>query len=383
MLSHTILAASLGLAASLVLSRLVVGGAFRRRLLIVGGGPDAARLIDAVGSRAHSRYQIIGVVSEPSPRPTAAAVTPWIGPIARLDRLIAATKPTAIAIAMAGSARAAMRLAAGQLLDARLHGVEVEEATSLLERVTGKIAIEALTPDSLVRSEGFRHVEAGRVDLSSLVARALSFVCAFVSLLALAPLLALIALAIRIDSPGPVLFVQRRVGRGGAAFDLWKFRTMHHRTVETSEWVSDNVHRITRVGHWLRRFRLDEFPQFVNVLRGEMNIVGPRPHPATNYPLFLDRIPFYAARTAIRPGITGWAQVRYGYANGLEEETEKMRYDLYYVKHRSLLFDLRILAETVVVVCFDRTGHEAAADRGQAARGVRPARREPDATNVA
>ena len=118
--------------------------------------------------------------------------------------------------------------------------------------------------------------------------------------------------------------------------------------------MRDNADRITRVGRWLRRFRLDELPQLVNVLRGEMNLVGPRPHPSSNYQLFCDRFRCTCCRESVRPGITGWAQVRYGYANRLDEETEKMRYDLYYIKHRSLSFDARILAETVLVVLVDR-----------------------------
>jgi lipopolysaccharide/colanic/teichoic acid biosynthesis glycosyltransferase len=117
-------------------------------------------------------------------------------------------------------------------------------------------------------------------------------------------------------------------------------------------WVRDNEDRITRVGRVLRKFRLDELPQFWNVLRGDMNLVGPRPHPVVNYELFTREIPYYALRAAVRPGVTGWAQVRYGYANNLEEETEKMRYDLYYVKHLSVWLDLRILLDTVKVVVF-------------------------------
>jgi lipopolysaccharide/colanic/teichoic acid biosynthesis glycosyltransferase len=114
------------------------------------------------------------------------------------------------------------------------------------------------------------------------------------------------------------------------------------------------------VGRWLRRFRFDELPQLVNVFRGEMNLVGPRPHPVSNYDLFVKHIPFYWLRSSVRPGITGWAQIRYGYANSLEEETEKMRYDLYYIKHRSLSLDLRILVGTFLVLLFDSRSHEAA-----------------------
>jgi lipopolysaccharide/colanic/teichoic acid biosynthesis glycosyltransferase len=122
----------------------------------------------------------------------------------------------------------------------------------------------------------------------------------------------------------------------------------------TSEWANDNSDRITRVGKWLRKFRLDELPQFVNIIRGDMNLVGPRPHPVSNIELFGEEIPYYSLRAVVRPGITGWAQVRLGYANNLEEETEKMRYDLYYIKRLSFWLDLRILFDTVKIVIFGR-----------------------------
>ena len=175
---------------------------------------------------------------------------------------------------------------------------------------------------------------------------------AVVGLLALGVVIGLVALAIKADSRGPVFFVQERVGLHNVPFRLIKFRTMRPDDSDTSEWVADNGHRITRVGKVLRKFRLDELPQFLNVLRGDMNLVGPRPHPVSNFNLFMEQIPFYSLRSAVRPGVTGWAQVRYGYANNLKEETEKMRYDLYYVKHLSLWLDLRVLFDTIKVVLF-------------------------------
>ena len=181
-----------------------------------------------------------------------------------------------------------------------------------------------------------------------------------------APLFLLIALLIKLDSRGPVLFVHERVGLGGRRFRLLKFRTMHPADGATSEWVCENEDRITRVGRWLRKFRLDELPQFVNILRGDLNFIGPRPHPASNFDLFDRVVPYYWLRTLIQPGVTGWAQVRYGYANNLEEETEKMRYDLYYIKHRSFLLDLRILLDTARVVLLGRGAESAESPAGEA-----------------
>jgi lipopolysaccharide/colanic/teichoic acid biosynthesis glycosyltransferase len=173
---------------------------------------------------------------------------------------------------------------------------------------------------------------------------------------------------IKLDSRGPLLFVQARAGLGGRPFRLLKFRTMHPASGPTSEWARDNDQRITRAGRWLRKFRLDELPQFVNMLRGDMNLVGPRPHPLSNFDLFSRTVPYYWLRSLVRPGVTGWAQVRHGYANDLEEETEKMRYDLYYIKHRSILRDIHILLDTVRVVLL-----------GRGAESVEPARTEAPA----
>jgi lipopolysaccharide/colanic/teichoic acid biosynthesis glycosyltransferase len=164
-----------------------------------------------------------------------------------------------------------------------------------------------------------------------------------------------------------VFFVQQRTGMDDRPFPLLKFRTMHEGGGDRSDWVRDNEDRITRVGRWLRRFRIDELPQLVNVLRGEMNLIGPRPHPTRNQAEFLERIAYYGLRSTVPPGITGWAQVRYGYANDLEEETEKMRYDLYYIKHRSVWLDVRIAFATAAMVLL---GLGATGVRRRAARRV-------------
>jgi lipopolysaccharide/colanic/teichoic acid biosynthesis glycosyltransferase len=173
---------------------------------------------------------------------------------------------------------------------------------------------------------------------------------AIAGLILLAPFLAVIALVIKLDSRGPVLFFQDRAGKNGQSFRLWKFRTMHPAEVHRSEWVQDNFDRITRAGRLLRRFRIDELPQLVNILRGEMNLVGPRPHPMSNQEVFMERIAYYGLRSTVRPGVTGWAQIQYGYANNIDQETEKMRYDLYYVKNRSLWLDVTIIVRTFAIM---------------------------------
>ena len=337
----------LAVIAAFVVTNMRVRHASQKRVIVVGTGARAAEIAGEIGSQS-SGYQVIGVVDDSDGRHRPSG-TPWLGPIARLDQIIAWARPAWIVMAPSKGAR----VPEAPLLRARLRGVCVEYATNFLERATGKLAIEILRPSTLILCDGFRHVEGVRGDLSLAMTRGLSVVASAVGLVLLAPFLALIAILVKLDSPGPVFFVQKRVGRGGREFDLIKFRTMKHVDDRKSEWVRDNTDRITRVGRWLRRFRLDELPQFVNVLRGDMNLVGPRPHPVCNYKLFLEHIPYYGLRECARPGITGWAQVQYGYANSLEEETEKMRYDLYYIKHRSLWLDLKILIKTLRVLALD------------------------------
>jgi exopolysaccharide biosynthesis polyprenyl glycosylphosphotransferase len=328
----------------------------QERLLFVGSSRSAEALVREIERRPALHWRVLGLVAD---RTSGAPppIGPWLGPIADLPAIIASTCPTRLVLAPdVRRSRAAQQT----LLDARLAGIAAGRARDLIERVTGKLPIERLTPRHLLDAPGFDHADVTIADPMHHVARLYSAAGAAIGLLLTAPLLGLIALAIHLDSPGPAIFVQERLGMGGRTFRLYKFRTMRESQGPRSEWVSDNSDRITRVGRWLRRFRLDELPQLVNVLDGDMNLVGPRPHPSSNGPLFLARIPHYRLRFAVRPGLTGWAQVRYGYANSLEEEIEKMRYDLYYIKHRSMAFDLRILAATLWTLVFDGRNHEAA-----------------------
>ncbi len=307
------------------------------RVLILGGNPLGRQIIEEIERRPQLGYAVVGVVENSED----------------LGRTIEATRPNRIVVALAERRG---RLPLYPLLESRARGILVEDAAETYERLTGKLALEALSPSSVIFSPDFYR---SRLHLG--LSRALSLLTSVIGLIVLAPVLSLIMLLIKLDSRGPVFFVQERVGRCGRSFRLIKFRTMHPVSRPTSEWERDNCDRITRVGKWLRRFRLDELPQLVNVLRGDMNLVGPRPHPVTNLELMIlavrnlsevsgDAVPYYSLRCSVRPGITGWAQIRYRYANTLEEEMEKVCYDLYYLKHMSFWLDLQILFETAKIV---------------------------------
>jgi exopolysaccharide biosynthesis polyprenyl glycosylphosphotransferase len=338
-------------------------------IVILGNGPMTAKLIEEVDS-SDQPWCVAGVVDQE--KPDASSGVPWLGPIEHLAEIVERVKPFRIVVALADRRG---RLPLQPLLESRIRGVVVEDALEFYEKLTGKIAIEALTPGALILGKGFRHDGIGQV-----VTRFISTLISIIGLILLAPLLAAIALAIKIDSRGPVFFVQARAGRDGAPFDLLKFRTMRPCEAQPpSEWVQDNEGRITRVGKWLRRFRFDEVPQLVNVLRGEMNLIGPRPHPTSNQQIFMEHIAYYGLRSTVRPGVTGWAQIRYGYANNLEQETEKMRYDLYYIKNRTLWLDIRILLETIWIIL---TGHGAAEVRRRTRRAQAHAWRAASADAV-
>ena len=234
------------------------------------------------------------------------------------------------------------------LLRAKLAGVRVEDAATTYERMTGKILVDDLKPSWLIFSDGFGASRATR-----LVKRLVDFSGALLGTVLCAPVMLLTALAVRLDSPGPVLYRQERVGENGRPFTLFKFRSMRTDAEQgTPVWAKDGDARATRVGRFIRLTRLDELPQFWNVLRGEMSFVGPRPERPFFVQKLAQAIPFYMARHAVKPGVTGWAQVRYRYGASVEDALEKLRYDLYYMKHLSIVFDLMILLDTVkVMVC--------------------------------
>jgi exopolysaccharide biosynthesis polyprenyl glycosylphosphotransferase len=321
---------------------------FSERVLILGTGPLAFSIAKEIRSTADVRHKIVGALNDGEGSLGELRLSGrhalLLGSIDELRQTALEFRPHRIIVALTERRR---RLPVQELLNQRLQGLVIEDGIEAYERIAGKLAVESLRPSAVIFSKDF-HKSRWQIG----VRRALSAIVAAIGLILTAPLMALIAVLIKLDSRGPVLFRQERIGMGGRHFWLFKFRTMLPVAEATSEWERDNLRRITRVGCWLRKFRLDELPQLVNILRGEMNLIGPRPHPVTNYNLFTEKIPYYSLRAILRPGMTGWAQTRFGYANNLEEELEKMRFDLYYIKNMSIWLDLRILLDTVRFILF-------------------------------
>jgi sugar transferase (PEP-CTERM system associated) len=238
-----------------------------------------------------------------------------------------------------------------QLLKCKVHGINIIDGESFFERVTGKLLVERINPSWLIFSDGFSKPKTSRA-----VKRSAGFLGSVFGLVLLSPLLLVVAVAIKLDSRGPVLFTQERVGENGKVYTLYKFRSMIADAENKSGpvWASEDDPRITRVGKVIRKLRIDEFPQLWNVFKGDMSFVGPRPE----RPHFVDelkkKIPYYNERFSVKPGITGWAQVKYPYGASEQDALEKLKYDLYYIKNMSLIIDLMVIFHTIKIVLLGR-----------------------------
>jgi sugar transferase (PEP-CTERM system associated) len=234
-----------------------------------------------------------------------------------------------------------------------LRGIEVIDLQEFLERESGKIRIDLVSPGWLIFSPGFRSSS-----FRKLVKRSSDLLIGVVSLLVSLPVMLLVAIAVKLDEGirSPVLYRQKRVGLHGDTFELLKFRSMSEDAESNGEavWAVENDDRVTRVGRVLRKYRLDELPQIINVLRGEMSIVGPRPERPEFVERLADSIPYYAERHTVKPGITGWAQLRYPYGASDNDAVEKLQYDLYYIKNQTLLLDIIVVLQTAEVMIWGK-----------------------------
>ncbi len=314
--------------------------ALLQRVAILG---EPEEVLDVGGRLAHSRdYRVVGCVLSGEGEP-AEGCPPVLGPLEELRDIVVKHDVDTLIVAMRERRG---RLPLQDLLYLKLHGVNVDNQSSFVERVTGRVPVAGLPPSTLVFSEGFR-----RITVYQRIKFMPDLLFALFLLVLASPFMLLAAAAVRLDSAGPVLFRQKRVGRAGEEFEILKFRTMRvDAEAEGARFAETADPRVTRVGRFLRRSRIDELPQLINVIRGEMAFVGPRPERPEFVAELQEKIPYYYLRTVIRPGITGWAQIRYPYGATLKEHREKLEHDLYYIKNISLTLDALIAIETLRVV---------------------------------
>jgi sugar transferase (PEP-CTERM system associated) len=324
---------------------LVSQPSLRERVYVMGSGDRARQLVEALRARPVLGMEVVG----------------WAGAAGNgsmtreqlESQLLALRERKAVDRVIVALHDGRGKMPVGALLDLRLAGIRVDNATAVTERIWGRIDVQDLQPSWLIFSDGFR-VSTRKL----IVKRLISLVLSALGLILTLPVMLLIAIAIRLDSKGPVLFRQERVGKNGHTFKLTKFRSMR---VDAdagggSRPAQENDGRCTRVGRWLRKVHLDELPQLYNILKGDLYFVGPRPFVPDQEAEYVQAIPYYRLRWGVKPGATGWAQIKRGYCATIEENAEKLAYDLYYIKNMSVGLDLIIIFHTLKAVLLGRGG---------------------------
>jgi sugar transferase (PEP-CTERM system associated) len=313
-------------------------------VLIVGAGFTGHSVYQLLNSH-FSPYEIKGFLDD-DPAKQEISMSP--GVLGSCDQLVKIARQIGTTIAIMAIPRNRSEKLIRSILNARFEGVDIREAPEIFEELTGRLPVKHIADNWLLFADGFSllHREYVRkfkrlmdLTLSSLV------------LVLTGPLIAFAALAIRLDSPGPVFYGQERVGRRRQTFTIYKFRSMRDDAeVEGPKWALENDYRVTRVGKWLRLTHIDELPQLLNILKGDMSFVGPRPERPEFVSMLEEEIPYYSVRHCIEPGLTGWAQINYQYGASIEDALHKLEFDLYYLKNMSILLDLKIILKTMGVV---------------------------------
>lgn len=332
----------------LLANRIVVGGllgtsAFRRRVLVLGAGDRAERLRQ-LGNRPGSGFAIVGFIAmNDGVHVVEEAIAR--SAIKDLSRFVENLGVTEVVLALQERRNS---LPLKDLLRIKTAGVHVNDFSSFLERETGRVDLDTVNPSWLIFSDGF---SSGRM-FSSIAKRAFDILASGMLLLATVPVIALFAMLIKLDSRGPAFFRQTRVGLFGENFEVVKLRSMRSDAEKAGEakWAQANDPRVTRVGRFIRKVRIDELPQAWSVLKGEMSFVGPRPERPQFVADLEERLPYYAERHMVKPGITGWAQINYPYGASIEDARHKLEYDLYYAKNYTPFLDLLILLQTIRVI---------------------------------
>ena len=321
------------------------------RLLLVGSSAVGLALARELHERQDSRVRIVGVVDAAPVSAQAETHLPFLGGVEDIPAIVRARSVDRVVVSFAD---ARGKLPMHKLLEMKIDGVTFDHLASVYEEYTGKIAVENLRPSWLIFSPGFR-----KTTVLLLLKRGLDIVSASIGLVVTAPLVLLLAALVKLTSPGPAFYSQQRVGCDGRVFTVHKLRSMCADAERDTGPVWAARHgdtRITPLGSFMRRTRLDELPQFWTILLGHMSLVGPRPERPEFVRSLAQQIPFYGLRHVIKPGLTGWAQVRYTYGASVEDAVEKLQYDLFYIKNLSLTFDVYIMIETVKTVLL-RRGH--------------------------
>jgi sugar transferase (PEP-CTERM system associated) len=343
--------------ALVILSRKLLDKAWQltaptQRVVILGTGQLALELARELTRRGDLSMRLEGFVGGVGSRDENEKIFgfPVLGPASEMEAIAKERAVSKIIVAMEDRRGT---LPTRELVTLRVQGVRVEDAASALSGLTGRVSLRAVRASWFVFSDGFH-----RSKWNDLSKRVLDLAAGILGFVVSMPVMILVALVVRLDSKGPIIYRQLRVGRMGRGFDVLKFRSMRTDAEQANgaQWASENDPRMTRIGRFLRKYRLDELPQFVNVIRGEMSFVGPRPE----RPCFVNElrktIPYYDERHSVRPGLTGWAQVQYAYGSSIEDAFNKLEYDLFYLQHMSLTFDLAIIFRTIRIVIGGRGG---------------------------
>jgi sugar transferase (PEP-CTERM system associated) len=341
--------AAMGTVVAVVVHRALAGRSARipalhSRVLVLGTGPMAQKVAESLrASDPHA--EIVGFVPSPNETEHSVPAARMLTPARSLAETAANARVDEVVVALTERRSGAMSLR--ELLDCKISGIRVSDISSHFERRLGQINLDYVNAGWLIFNEGFNQGTA-----RTTIKRVFDLLCAALLLLVTLPAMILTALAIKLESRGPVFYLQERVGLDGRTFKVIKFRSMRTDAEQDGKprWATAHDDRVTGVGRFIRRVRIDEFPQLWNVFKGEMSMVGPRPE----RPFFVESltkdIPYYAIRHSVKPGVTGWAQVRYEYGATVEDAKQKLQYDLYYVKNHTLFLDLLVMLETVSVV---------------------------------
>jgi sugar transferase (PEP-CTERM system associated) len=340
-----------------VLSRKVLDKAWQitapvQRVLILGTGQLALEMARELTRRADLNIKLEGFLNGASSKAGGEQLFgyPVVGAAEDMESIARERAINRIIVALEDR-RGAVPIR--ELVTLKVQGLRVEDAPTALSELTGRISLRAIKPSWLVFSDGFY-----RSKWNEVLKRALDLFFGILGLVLSLPLMVLVAIAVRLDSKGPIFYRQRRVGRMDKGFEVVKFRSMRPdaEKLTGAQWADENDPRVTRVGRFIRKYRLDELPQFWNVIRGEMSFVGPRPERPEFVRELRQTIPYYDERHSVRPGLTGWAQVQYAYGASIEDAFNKLEYDLFYLKNMSLIFDLAIIFQTVKIVIGGRGG---------------------------